>query len=122
MNEFGKALKHARKGCRLTLRALGEKIGKSITYISDIENGRKMPPGLQIVQQFEQALGITDGSLSILAEKVKALPKEITQQAKIKPLLSEALLRADRDLSEEGLKEAMKAIERIQKEEKNLGD
>lgn len=39
--EFGTYIKKKRKDMKLTLRALGEKLGMTQTYINDVENGRR---------------------------------------------------------------------------------
>lgn len=41
MNELGRFLKKARKARRLRLRHVAAAIGKSIAYMSDLENGRR---------------------------------------------------------------------------------
>ena len=122
MNNFGKALKESRRQRGLTLRSLGEKIGKPISYISDIEQGRKQPPSETVVALFESALGIEVGTLVRLAKEVKAFPKKVVEQARVRPRLSEVLLRADQDLSDEGWEEAMEFIKQIQKKERKLGN
>lgn len=118
MNDFGEALKKARKNQRLTLKQLGEIVGKSIGYLSDIEQSRKQPPSDKgLVMKIESALNLQSGYLCHLAEMVRDLPKSIVSQSKLNPKLSEVLLRADRDLSEEEFEEIVKILENYTKKE-----
>jgi len=42
-NEFGSALRLSRVGSGLTLRSVANKLGVSVSYVSDIERGRRAP-------------------------------------------------------------------------------
>ena len=120
MNKFGEIMKNARKKKRVTLRKLGEYVGKSIGYLSDIENGRKRVPSLDIVLKIEEFLEITDGSLIEVATQVRrTIPKakELSEKILTMPKLSEALLRADEDLTEEEFQNFMKFVESRKKRE-----
>ncbi|MBM1001494.1 MAG: helix-turn-helix transcriptional regulator [Desulfofustis sp. PB-SRB1] len=117
MNEFSKTLREERKKHQLTLRALGEKVGKSITYLSDIESGRRMPPGDEIVRKIENAFGFNDNRLQKAAERVRSLPKKIRERAKASPRYAAALLRADRELSDEEWNKAVDFIEKLKNKE-----
>ncbi len=114
MQSFGDALKKARTAKRVTLRVLGEHIGKSVGYLSDIENSRKRPPTLDNVEKIERFLGINDNSLVTLASNLrKKIPKEWTERIMMTPKLSEALLRADEDLSNEEFDTLMEYFQNI---------
>ena len=63
-NDFGEALRKARTDKRVTLRVLSKHVGLSISHLLDIENNRKSPPMLDIVEKIEEYLGINDGRLS----------------------------------------------------------
>lgn len=118
MNDFGKALKNARKNQRITLSQLSEVVGKSIGYLSDIEQSRKQPPGdKNLLAHIEAALNTQPGYLCRLAEQVRGIPKNIINQSRLNPKLSEALLRADRDLTEDQFDEVIKLIETYTKKE-----
>src|SRR6201995_3586387 len=54
---FGQRLKHARKAKGLTLADLGEKVGRTASVLSLIENGKR-EPRLSLVEQLATALGI----------------------------------------------------------------
>ncbi|MBU1386918.1 MAG: helix-turn-helix transcriptional regulator [Proteobacteria bacterium] len=115
MNNFGQMMKSVRKEKRVTLRKLGEYVGKSIGYLSDIENGRKRAPKLDIVLKIEECLGIVDGTLINLAAKMRrSMPqaKKLSEKLMAMPKLSEALLRADEDLTEDEFDELMKFLEK----------
>jgi transcriptional regulator with XRE-family HTH domain len=114
MQSFGEALKIARTARRVTLRVLGEHVGKSVGYLSDIENSRKRPPTLDIVEKIEKFLGITDNSLVTLASNLrKKIPKEWTERIMLTPKLSEALLRADEDLTDNEFDDLMDYFQTI---------
>lgn len=44
MNEFGKYLKEKRQERKLTLKKISDDLKISISYLSDLENGEKLPP------------------------------------------------------------------------------
>jgi transcriptional regulator with XRE-family HTH domain len=118
MNDFGKALKHARKTQRITLSQLSEVVSKSIGYLSDIEQSRKQPPtDKNLLVNIETALNIQPGYLCRLAEQVRGIPKNIINQSRLNPKLSEVLLRADRDLTEEEFEEVVKLLETYTKKQ-----
>jgi|GEM_PF-933109 len=96
MNKFGVAFRKARLNADKTFREIADYIGKSIGYLSDVENGRKNPPELHIVKKIEQFLGVESGALQSLAEEVRStLPTNINSLVRAKPQLGELLLRGD---------------------------
>ena len=105
MKTFGEALKKARVAKRMTLRELSEYLGKSIGYLSDIEQSRKGPPDLETVRKIEECLGVRDHSLANFASKLRSrIPPDLARRIQMRPQLSELLLRAD-DLSDEDIKD-----------------
>ena len=111
MINFGEAMKKARKAKRITLRVLGEHVGKSVGYLSDVENGRKKPPKLEVVQNIESFLEITDESLTKMAKKLRGkMSDELSARIMLMPKWSEALLRADEDLTDEQLNRIMNIV------------
>jgi transcriptional regulator with XRE-family HTH domain len=105
METFGDALKKARVAKRFTLREVGRYIGKSVSYLSDIEQDRKGPPDVETVRKIEEFLGMTDNPLVILASKLRnKVPQDITQRIQRRPQLAELLTRTD-DLSDQDLEE-----------------
>ena len=116
MKGFGEALKKERVAKKITLRELSEYIGKSIGYISDVEHDRKGPPNLEIVRKAEEFLGVRDGKLINLAAKLREkIPKDLTLRIKMVPRLSEALLRADDDLTDGEFDKLMEYMEKMKK-------
>jgi len=113
---FGESLKKAREGKRITLRKLGEYVGKSVSYLSDIENNRKRPPKLETVAKIEECLSVNDGSLVTFASRLRRkIPKRIANRIVMMPKLSEALLRTDEDLTDEEFDDLMDYFEKIKK-------
>lgn len=111
---FGSVLKKLRKENKVTLRELSSYAGKSISYLSDVEQGRRKPPALEAVNKIEEYLNVDDGILVTLAAKLrKKVPKEWTEKFYMMPKLSEALLRADNDLTDKECEEWMNAFEEI---------
>ena|ERR1044072_2642180 len=102
MGEFGKALKEARKKVKKKLRDLSEDIGLSISYISDIEQGRKSPPESEVVRQIQIALLVEDDKLVELAENErKKQPTRIVQKIQQRSRLSDMFFRAENMTDEE---------------------
>lgn len=116
MKGFGEALKKARVAKKITLRELSEYVGKSIGYISDVEHGRKGPPDLETVRKAEEFLGVQGAKLINLAAMLRGkIPKDLTQRIKMVPKLSEALLRADDDLTDEEFEKLLEYMEKMKK-------
>ena len=101
MNEFGEALKAARIKARKKLREVADEIGLSIGYISDIEQGRKSPPDLEIVRTLQDFLRVENNELVLLAsdERTKR-PTEVMHQLQKRPILSQLFMRV-KNLSDE---------------------
>ncbi|PNX50086.1 MAG: hypothetical protein BV456_07915 [Thermoplasmata archaeon M8B2D] len=120
MESFGNKLRQARISKKATLRELGEFVGKTIGYISDIEHDRKRPPKLDIVSEMEDFLGIKDGHLLALARKIRSTAKPtLTHRLKMNPELSSVLLRADQlpnDKKEKALNEFLKTLKQFEEE------
>lgn len=113
MESFGQEFKKFRRNKRVTLREIGEAVGMSIGYMSDIEHDRKGPPDLHTVEKIEQFLGVRDNCLVKLAARIrKAHPLNVNQRIKMRPILSEVLLRADELFeNDEQLRELLEVIE-----------
>lgn len=105
MSEFGKALKDARQKAKKTLRETGARVGLSVSYMSDIEQGRKGAPDLETVRKLQDFLMVKDDKLVILASEARTKrPTEIVQHIQNRPRLSVLLARA-RNLSDEELED-----------------
>jgi predicted transcriptional regulator len=59
---FGHRLRHFRRARDLTLRELGERVGKPASYLSMLENGRR-EPRLTLLQTLAGELGVEVGDL-----------------------------------------------------------
>ena len=108
---FGDALREARVAKGITYREIAEYIKKTISYVSDIEHNRKLPPDLETVRKIEEFLGIRDSYLSKIASMARRkAPANLAQRLRARPLLSELLLRAD-DLSDQEVKQWISDME-----------
>lgn len=118
MKKFGEKLKQYRISKRATLREVGDAIGKSIGYISDIEHGRRRPPDLETVSKLEDFLGIKEGALLNLARSIRknSLPS-LNLRLRQRPKLQHALLRAEKIYEDdEKFNKLLKAIEDLEDE------
>ncbi len=102
MESFGDAFKKARIAKNKTLREVGERTGKSIGYLSDVQYGRKGAPDLETVRKIEALLGIRDKSLVILAAKSRdSRPSDVARRVLMRPKLAELLMRMEDRTDEE---------------------
>jgi len=114
MAQFGDALRQARMERRMKLRELSEFVGKSVSYLSDIEHNRRRPPKEDIVALLEQALQLPAGHLGKIASLVRSrAPREMARRISAAPRLSEVLLRADQDLTESEFEQLMDFYEEL---------
>ena len=105
MSEFGKIFREERLRVKKTLREIGEYVGKSIGYLSDIEHGRKGAPDLETVRKIEEFLLITDNRLVIVASQMRRIiPSDILKSVNRRPALADMLMRAD-DFTDEELQD-----------------
>jgi transcriptional regulator with XRE-family HTH domain len=100
MNEtqktFGELLREARSQQKKMLKEVGDYVGKSVTYMSDLEHGRKGAPDLATVARIEQFLLVTDGRLAKAASTERwSLPKSIIRKTQRRQVMAEVLLRAN---------------------------
>lgn len=118
MSNFGDVLKTARITKRFTLREVSKEIGKSIGYLSDIEHNRKRPPELEIVSKIEQCLGISDGLLVNLANRIRkntVKTSNLSRKINADPKLSTILLRAE-SLTDVKKDELIKKLEEMEED------
>lgn len=105
MGEFGDSLKEARTTARKTLKVTSEQIGRSIGYISDMEQGRTGPPDLELVKKFEEFFGITDERLTNLAIKERTMMStQVMPEFQQRPVLRDLFFRL-KNMSDQELKE-----------------
>lgn len=111
---FGETLKAVRAGQKVTLRELADYIGKTIGYVSDIEHNRKRPPDLETVSKMERFLKTKHGMLVTMALEIRnQASHSLSQKLKMRPILSEILLRAD-NLSDEEIRDIINKIEKTE--------
>lgn len=111
---FGEILKGVRASQKVTLRELAKEIGKTIGYISDIEHNRKRPPDLETVREIESFLKAKPGTLVNMALEIRnKTPHNLSQKLKMRPILSEVLLRAD-NLSDKEIRELINQMEKTE--------
>jgi transcriptional regulator with XRE-family HTH domain len=111
MSDFGPALKKARKNANKKLRDIADHLGKSVGYISDIEQKRKAPPDLETVAELQKFLQIEDNHLIELATEARIKrPSEVVQKIQERPRLSELYFRV-KDMSDEDLADLLGKID-----------
>ena len=107
--QFGPHIRELRKGKNMSLRALGQAVGVSFTYISKIENERLDfgdYPSEDLIRKLAEALDTDVDELLVLARKV---PPDIKERVlkrpeafrKIANLDDETLDRLLREIDEE---------------------
>jgi transcriptional regulator with XRE-family HTH domain len=96
MSDFADAFKKARLNSGKTFRQIVHKVGLSIGFWSDLENRKRTPPEISVVEELEKFLGVTDGHLAKLARKARAKnPSSIGHLMKLKPEMQEVLYRME---------------------------
>lgn len=109
---FGERIRELRKGKNLSLRALGEKVGVSFTYISKIEN-QKLDfadyPSEDLIRKLAEALEADVDELLILAKKI---PPDIKEQVLKRP----EVFRKIANLDEETLRRLLRELEEEEEE------
>jgi transcriptional regulator with XRE-family HTH domain len=103
--KFGQTLKEARKRKEKTLKEVGMAAGLSLSYVSDIEQGRRKAPAEDVVRKIETFLEITDGSLVKAAQAEANIRSEVRTLLRKRPELNMSLLRAADDCTEEEINE-----------------
>lgn len=103
MATFGQLLKGARTEKRKKLRDIAEATGLSISFISDIECGRKRVSNLDVVKKIEKFLGLASGMLLKKAEEEMNMGSEVRSLIKKRPALSLSLLRVTEGFTDDEL-------------------
>lgn len=128
MGEFGNFIKNKRLEKRLTLMAAAKLLGISFSYLSDMENGKKLPPNSlndehkQLMKRFKECLEMSDDEyehLEQLADKELVdkghISNEINQYMIETPIATVALRKATKkNLSEEVWKKIIKEMDKKQ--------
>lgn len=102
ISEFAKSLRAARLAAKKTLKETAKSASISLTYLSDIEQGRKNTPDLEIVHRFQNFLRADNNHLIILAadERLKS-PAEMSRLIQDRPRISDLLWRVRKMSGEE---------------------
>ncbi|MGE4545820.1 MAG: helix-turn-helix domain-containing protein [Pedobacter sp.] len=114
---FGQILRKARKQTRKTLRELSDASGLAISYISDIEHGRKNPPRSEAIRKMQDVLNISGNILIDAANRELKVSKEIDVNMKNlinkRPALSVlSLLRVTADMDEDEFSLLVNSLEK----------
>lgn len=105
MSAFGDTIRNARKGQKISLRALAEKLGINFTYLSKIESGELAAPAEDKIIAIANQLGLDADELFMLARRV---PSELTASV-LRPQMPK-ILRATKGLSNEQLEEMLQWV------------
>ena len=126
MGEFGKYIKNKRIEKRYTLIAAAKLLGISFSYLSDIENGKKLPPNSlddnhkELMQKIKKHLELSEDEyeeLVKLADKELMdrghLANEINQYMIENPIATVALRKATKkNLSEDAWKKIIEEMDK----------
>lgn len=103
MGKFAELLKSERKRAGKKLYETSEAVGLSVSYISDMEHGRKLPPDIEIVGRFENFFGTEEKLLIEVAEKERrVMPTNFMTKYQSSPTMQKVFFRLD-DMNEEAL-------------------
>ena len=91
VRRFGKVLAEARKDKKITLRKLGQLVGLSPSFLSEIEMGRRLPP------KDEGKIGDLAVVLNIDKDEFLSVARE--ERAVQRPKLFERLFNTNQDLA-----------------------
>jgi len=58
MNDFGEYLRKLREAQKLSLREMAAKTGVSVSYITQIENGKRKAPGQEVLKKLAPAYNV----------------------------------------------------------------
>lgn len=105
-NKFGDFVAEKRKEKDLSLRKMAEMLDLSPAYWSDIEKGRRNPPGLSKLKELAQQLLLsqeeTDYMIDIASEDRDEIPMDLPEYIKESDLARTALRKARKKDEEEG--------------------
>jgi transcriptional regulator with XRE-family HTH domain len=110
--EFGKYLKNARTECSLTVRKLSELSGVSQSYLTNIENGKRGIPSLEMLKRISDHLYPADTYASLLDA---AGYEELAKAVKWQELLDDFSPIDDGDEGKgvRGLRDQVKFLEHV---------
>ena len=101
MQRFGELLKNERKRSGKKLRDVSAFSGLSVSYISDIEQGRKGPPEIEVVRKFERLFETEKDLLVSAAESERGMmPTQVLSRLQERPILREFFFRIENEPDE----------------------
>jgi transcriptional regulator with XRE-family HTH domain len=122
---FGEMLETARRAKKITLRKLSTLVGLSPSFLSEIENGRRMPPReAEKLRDLALVLNLDEKKLTEAAyrERIRKSPKVFEKLFSANQDLAWGLYRAAEDASEDDLQIAFrKALESLKKKGGKVG-
>lgn len=105
-DKFGDFVTEKRKAKDLSLRKMAEMLELSPAYWSDIEKGRRNPPGLSKLMEIATLLGLsqeeTDYMIDIASQDRDEIPMDLPEYIKESNLARIALRKARKKNEEEG--------------------
>lgn len=115
---LGEYLKQLRKKKNLTTRGVGELLGISSNYVSEIERGMKSPSD-KLLRELANLYGVDEDELFALAERVSLRVQEFIMQEKDFQLLIGDIAKANLDPNKKQL--LLERFRRAFEEIKNNG-
>lgn len=113
MNEFGEVLRRVRKEAGKTLADVADILGVSISYVSDVERGRRDPWASERIHQLARGLGVDPAPLLQAAATSRGAfqlaAKGVSPKAHAVGL---SLMRRWTELSDEQLQEIALTLDR----------
>jgi len=108
---FGEFLAKARRAKKITLRKLGQLVGLSPSFLSELEKGRRFPPkDEEKIRDLALVLNVDQDELMEAAqrERVRQRPKLFEKLFNADQDLAWGLYRAAEDATEENLQRAFR--------------
>ena len=79
MGAFGEYIKEKRQGLGMTLRGFAKDLGKSPSYVSDIENGNREPNEKELLNSIVRVLKLSEADSAKLFDMAAAQKNELAQ-------------------------------------------
>lgn len=113
MQDFGDMLRDQRKRAQKSMGDLARHLGVSVTYVSDVELGRRAPFAPERIISTGAYLGVDPAPLLAAAAKMKGAIELIAANASLRQLaVGAGLMRHWTELSDEQLAEIEKVLDR----------
>lgn len=107
---LGQTIREARLGRELSLRALADLLGRSASYLNDIEHNRRVPSE-QVIEGLADVLGLDADSLLAAAGRVG---EDAEEYLRVRPSAGVLLRKAtEKGLSEQDLQRLISQVDRL---------